>query len=306
MDKINAMNTFVQIVDSGSLTKAADAMNSSLPTVVRVLASLEKSLDVRLLNRTTRRIALTDEGQHYLVRCRQIIADIYDAEQSLTAQQQQPRGKLVVTAPLLFGQLHVAPIVTQFISNYQQTQIELLLLDRAVNLIEDGVDVAIRVGHLSDSSLIAIPVGSIRQVVVASPDYLSKIGRISDPHQLKDYNCVNLTAINAFPNWSFYTNSKTIQVPITSSFQCNQALTTLDACIQGIGFGLFLSYQVQQHIKSRKLVFVLEDYEPPSIPVNIIYPHAKLLSTRVRLFVDSMVSELRQILREGEKKGASH
>jgi len=296
MDKINAMNTFVHIVEKGSLTQAAKAINTSLPTVVRVLAALEHSLGVRLINRTTRRIALTEEGQHYFLRCRQILNDIDDAEHTVTAQQLEPRGKLIVSAPLLFGQMHVAPVVTQFLNDNQKTQVELVLLDTVINLIEEGIDVSIRIGHLSDSSLIAIPVGSISQIVCASPKYLEQVGGIVEPKQLKDHNCIHLTAINAALNWPFKIDNKISQVPISSSFQCNQAVVTLNACVDGVGFGMFLCYQVQSLIKSKQLVRVLESFEPESIPVNIIYPHAKLLSTRVRMFIESLTMQLRTTL----------
>ncbi|MDH3640060.1 MAG: LysR substrate-binding domain-containing protein, partial [Gammaproteobacteria bacterium] len=176
MDKLRAMTAFVQIVDRGSLTAAAVVLNKSLPSVVRTLATLEGALGVRLLNRTTRRIALTNEGQHYLARCRRILADIEEAELAVSAEQREPRGNLNITAPVLFGQMHVAPLVTSFLARFNQVHVELLLLDRLVNLVEEGVDVGIRIAHLEDSSMVAIPVGQIRRVVCASPKLLKKTG----------------------------------------------------------------------------------------------------------------------------------
>ena len=172
MDKLLAMNTFVHIVEKGSLTAAAEALDKSLPSVVRTLAMLEEALDARLLNRSTRRIALTDEGRRYLERCRQILADIDEAEDELSSHQSEPRGHINVTAPVMFGKMHVAPAITAFLQRYERTQVDLQLLDRPVNLIEEGIDVAIRIGHLSESSMIAKPVGEIRRVLCASPDYL--------------------------------------------------------------------------------------------------------------------------------------
>ena len=153
MDKLHAMATFVQIVDRGSLTLAAESIGTSLPSVVRTLASLEESLGVRLLNRTTRRISLTEEGRHYLARCRSILAEVDEAETELSSRRQEPRGELRVTAPVLFGQLHVTPIVTRFVRQFKNVSVELLLLDRVVSLVEESIDVAIRIGHLADSSL---------------------------------------------------------------------------------------------------------------------------------------------------------
>jgi len=159
MNKLHAMGTFATICDRGSLTAAAESLNTSLPTVVRTLAALEKELGVRLLNRTTRRIALTEEGRYYLERCRRVLADIDDAELGLSAQQKEPSGTLSVTASVMFGRMHLAPAVTAFLKQFPGTRVEMLLLDRLVGLVEEGIDVGIRIGTLSDSSLVAVPVG---------------------------------------------------------------------------------------------------------------------------------------------------
>ena len=293
MDKLQAMATFVQIIDRGSLTRAAVSMGTSLPSVVRTLAALEESLGVRLINRTTRRISLTEEGRHYLVRCRSILVEIEEAESELSSQRQEPRGELRVTAPVLFGQLHITPIVTRFVRQFKNTRVELLLLDRVVSLVEDGIDVAIRIGHLPDSSLIAIPAGHIRRVVCASPKYLKDRGMPREPNDLLKHDCLHLTGIAPSAVWSFHGKGRTISVPVSGPFVCNQAAATIDACVDSLGVGTFLSYQVAPWVARKKLELILVDYEPPPIPLSIVYPHAKLLSARVRVFAEWATQSLR-------------
>ncbi len=296
MDKLNAMKTFVQIMDSGSLTAAAEARGTSLPTVVRTLATLEESLRVRLLNRTTRRITLTNEGRHYLEQCRRILSDIEEAELALTDQQREPTGKLNITAPVMFGKIHVRPIVTRFMQQFDRINVELLLLDRTVNLVDEGIDVAIRIGHLGDSSLVARPVGEIRQVVCASPELLGRTGELKQPQDLGKHACIRVTGLAPGPTWHFSHKGKPVTVPVNDRLVCNQIDAAIDACAEGIGFGVFLSYQVESLVKAGKLVCVLADYEPPAMPVSVVYSHPRLMSTRVRVFVDWITRDLRQAL----------
>lgn len=288
------MTTFVQIVERGSLTAAAEALDKSLPSVVRTLATLEEALNVRLLNRTTRRIALTDEGRRYLERCRQILADIEEAESELSAQQQEPGGHLRVTAPVMFGTMRVAPAVTAFLQRYLRVDVELLLLDRTVNLIEEGIDVAIRIGHLSDSSMIAKPVGKTRQVICASPEYLTRVSALTHPEEIADHNCIRFTGLGSSSTWYFSDAGKSLPVQIKGTFACNQIPATIDACVEGIGLGMFFCYQVEHLLKQGKLEIILADFEPTPMPINIVYSHAKLISARVKVFVDWMTEALRQ------------
>ena len=295
MDKLSAMAAFVQIVEKGSLTAAAAALETSLPSVVRTLAALERNLGVRLLNRTTRRIHLTDEGAQYLERCRAILSAVQDTEATLTARQIEPQGRLTVTASVLFGRHYVAPIVSEFIRRFPNISAELLFVDRVVNVIEEGLDVAVRIGHLRDSSLVAIPVGHVRRVVFASPQYLR---RYSVPRTLEDirrHRCVRHTGLAPRNEWHFRVGRRYVTIPITTVITCNEIDSALSACTNGLGLGMFLSYQVAPYRKSNKLRYLLEEFETEPLPVQVIYPHSRLLSTKVRAFVDECVRKLRQV-----------
>jgi len=292
VDKLAAMRTFVAILDHGSLTAAADRLGRALPTVVRSLATLEEDLGVRLLRRTTRRMSLTTEGRGYLERCRQILADVDEAEQALSNQQIVPRGELRVTAPVLFGQLRVAPAVLTFLAEYLEVKVELLLLDRVVNLVEEGIDVGIRIAPLEDSSMIATRVGEVRRVICASPGLLSRVGMPQHPRELGALPCVHFQGLSAAAVWNFPDRRKPISVAVEGPFVCNQAAVTAEACVAGLGFGRFLSYQVESLVEARKLSIVLQEFEPPPIPIHVVFAHAHLMTPRLRAFVDWMKTTL--------------
>jgi DNA-binding transcriptional LysR family regulator len=293
MDKFLAMKTFVRIVDAGSLTAAANALDTSLPTVVRTLAALERQLGVTLLNRTTRRLHLTDEGAQYLEQCRIILAAMQEAEESLGARRNEPAGKLLVTASVLFGRHFVAPIISDFLRTYPKVAADLMLSDRVVNLVEEGVDVAVRIAHLKDSSLMAIRVGRVRRVICASDQYLRRHGVPQSPNDVRAHRCVKHTGLTPHGEWQFRAGNRFVSVPIVSVFASNEIDSVLNACIDGQGLGMFLSYMVAPNIKSGQLKYVLEKFEIEPVPVHVVYPQSKLLSNKVRLFVDECVEALR-------------
>lgn len=297
MDKLQAMSVFVEIVERGSLTAAADALGKSLPSMVRILASLEEALQVRLLNRTTRRIALTQEGRVYLEQCRKILADVNESERTLSQSQTEPQGMITVTAPARFGEMYVTPAVTRFIKRYPKIQINLLLLDRVVDLLEEGIDIAVRIVPLHDSSLIARRIGTIRQVVCASPGVLAEYGAPSRPKELASLPCVRFTGISPGSVWHFEDNGKQLSVQVADGFTCNQVAASVDACAAGLGFGLFLCYQVMPRIRKGDLVAVLTDFEPKPVPLSLVYPHSRLLSTRVRALIDWMADDIGRSLK---------
>ena len=295
MDKFQAMKTFVQIVETGSLTAAANALDTSLPTVVRTLAALERQLGVSLLNRTTRRIHLTDEGAQYLERCRVILSAMQEAEDTLVSRRIEPEGKLTVTASAMFGRRFVAPIVYEFLRHHPKVNADLLLVDRVMNLVEEGVDVAVRIANLKDSSLVAIPVGRVRRVVCASEQYLRRHGVPQVPNDIRKHNCVRHVGLVPRSEWHFRVGNRHVSTPITSVLTCNDIDSAVNACIDGLGLGMFLSYMVAPNRNGGQLKYVLEKFETEPMQVQVVYPQSKLLSSKVRAFVDECVSKLRGV-----------
>ena len=290
MDRFKAMQTFVQIADQGSLTRAAEALGSSLPAVVRALAALEAHLGVRLFHRTTRRLSLTEEGRHYLPSAREVLLAADAADQALKAEAREPAGQLVITAPVLFGHMYVAPAIVRFMQRHEKVRCSVRLHDRTVNLLEEGIDVGIRISPLEDSSLVAQTLGTIRRVVVASPAFLAQHGVPRHPRDLAGAPCVR-GRIDAPSQWAFRDGGKTVHVTPDNRLEFNHLAPAIEACAAGMGFGTFFSYQVLPHVAQGRLQLVLEDYEPAPRPVSVIYPNARLLPARTRAFIDWMKAE---------------
>ena len=293
MDKLKAMQTFVRIADEGSLTAAAQAGNASLPAVVRSLAALEAALGVRLFHRTTRRISLTEEGKRYLESCRLLLASVEDAEAALTASARAPAGRLTLTAPVLFGQMYVAPAVTRFVQRFDGVRCTLLLYNRVVNLLEEGIDAGVRIGALEDSSLVAQPLGSLRRMVVASPAWLRRHGTPQHPRELRTADCIR--SGGARGGWKFHENGKSFQVAVAGRLEFNDVRAAIDACVAGMGVGMFISYQVAPLLREKRLRLVLGDFEPPAQPLNVVYPHARLLPARTRAFIEFIKAEFKDL-----------
>jgi DNA-binding transcriptional LysR family regulator len=293
MDKLKAMQTFVRIAEEGSLTAAARALGASLPAVVRSLAAYEAELKVRLFNRTTRRISLTEEGRMHLERCRQVLVAVEEAESALTAEAAVPSGPITITAPVPFGQMYVAPAVTRFATLNPGVRCSVVLLDRIVNLLEEGIDLGVRIGWLEDSSLVAQPLGQIRRVVVATPAYLRKHGTPRHPKDLLRHNCIRM--VGGRPHWGdFQENGRTFRLPVTGNLEFNHILPAVRAVVAGAGFGMFFSYQVDPFLASKDLKVVLERFEVPPRPIQIVYPHARLLPARTRALIDFLRTEITQ------------
>lgn len=286
MDRLAAMRTFVEIVDRGSLTAAADALGRSQPAVVRSLAALEAHLGARLLHRTTRRMSLTPEGRDYLDRCRRILIDVDEAEQVVSQAGGEPRGDLRLAAPIQFGQHHVAPAVNAFLDRHPAVRVELQLLDRIVDLVDEGIDLALRIGTLADSSLVAVRIGAVRRMVCAAPALLERVGRPSHPRDLEALPCVRFRGLTAFGAWPFRDAGHDLTARVDGRFVSNQVSTSIGACVDGLGFGLFLSYQVEAEIRAGRLVPVLEAYEPEVLPVSLVYPGGRLVSLKLRAMID--------------------
>lgn len=284
MDKLYAIEAFIKIVDAGSITAAADALEVSQPAMVRTLAALERELGVRLLNRTTRRMSLTDEGRDYYERSRHIMAAVEEAQQSLSARSATPRGHLRIASSVPFGRQFVAPAAAAFLAAHPQVTIELLLLDRIVDLVEEGIDLAVRLARLPDSTLVAHAIGETRRVVVASPALVKSSGRPRQPADLRSRPCVTFTGVASPGHWTLREGRKRVQVPVKSALITNQIDAAVQACVQGTGYAQFFDYHVLAEIKAGRLTRVLEKFEDDAIPVNIVYPSARLRSPNVRSF----------------------
>jgi DNA-binding transcriptional LysR family regulator len=296
MDKLKAMSVFVAIVDHGGLSKAAEHLGRSPAAIVRTLGELESHLGVRLLNRSTRRIALTDDGREYLLHCRKIVADVEAAELSIDLRRETISGKLTLTAPVTFGRLHLAPLVNAYLAQHPHVQIELILLDRVVDIIEEGFDVALRIGHLSDSSLIAKRAGEVSAVVVASPNALERYGPLVHPSDLKAWPTINETAFGR--EWLFAESGKTTVQVHHPRLTTNQIDVALNAAKEGLGAVKLLSYQAFDAIQSGELIRVLSEFEQPPLPVQFVYPHSRLLSPRVRNFLNWVVPRIEDQLKK--------
>jgi DNA-binding transcriptional LysR family regulator len=278
------------------LTKAANELNTSLPTVVRTLASLEEHLKIPLITRTTRKITITQEGKRYFQRCKRILYEIEQSELEISANQNVPSGKLKITASVMYGSIYIAPLVAKFLQMHEQVNIELQLSDQNINLIEEGVDVAIRIGSLTDSNMIAKKVGRVRKVICATPTFLNKISAINHPRDLTNIPCIIFSGLSHGGNWHLHEGEKTHSIPVKGPLTCNNIASTLNVVKEDLGLGMFLSYQIEKELAKGELSVVLEEYESPPLDVSVVYSHSKLMSTRTRYFVDWVTHELRHKL----------
>ena len=291
MDRIDAMQAFVAVADLQGFAPAARKLGLSPSGVTRLIAALEDRLGARLLQRTTRQVALTDVGARYLERVRRILADVEEAEASAQAERTRPSGRLVVSAPIGFGRLHVSPVMSAYLTRYPEVSGELRLSDRIINLVEDGVDLAVRIGHLPDSSLVARHVGEMRRIVVASSGYLKRRGEPRTPQAIASHQTIQFGATAASTDWHFVEDGREVRVACTPRLTTNSADAAIQYAGQGGGLTRVLAYQAADAIKRGRLRIVLQKFEQPPLPIHIVYPTSRLLSAKVRTFVD-LVTEI--------------
>lgn len=280
------MAAFVAVADLQGFAPAARKLGVSASAVTRLVAALEERLGARLLQRTTRSVTLTDVGARYLERARRILADVDEAEDAAQAERTQPSGRLVVSAPVGFGRIHVTPLMSAYLQRYPDVSGELRLTDRMVNLVEDGVDAAVRIGHLADSSLVARTVGSMRRIVVASPDYLARRGQPQTPQDITSHDTIQFGGIVASPEWRFLLDGEDIRVAHTPRFTTNIADAAIWHAEHGGGLTCVLAYQAAGALAAGRLRVVLAAFERPAIPIHIVYATSRLLSAKVRVFID--------------------
>jgi DNA-binding transcriptional LysR family regulator len=296
MDRLDAMRVFVAVADAGSLSAAARALKVPLPTVSRKLAQLEEHLGVSLVVRTTRKFVLTEPGRTYLDSCRRLLGEIETAERMAAGEYAAPKGRLHLTAPIVFGRLHVLPIVLAFLKAYPQVDLSLSLVDRVVDMIDEGIDVALRIAHLADSTLIAARVGAVKLVTCASPAYLKANGTPRAPGDLIQHRCIASAVMSPSDRWSYRIDGEDRAVPIRARLAVTTAEAGIDAAIAGIGITRVLSYQVAAAIKAGKLKLILRPFELPEYPVSLVHPEARLTPPKVRAFLDFAAPRLRQRL----------
>jgi DNA-binding transcriptional LysR family regulator len=289
VDRLAVMSAFVAVADLRGFAPAARRLGLSPSAVTRMVAALEERLETRLLQRTTRSVSLTDAGARYLERARRILADVDEAEGAAQAERAEPTGRFVVAAPLVFGRIHVAPLVAAFLARYPAVVGELYLSDRMVNLVEDGVDVAVRIGVLEDSSLSARKVGETRRVVVASPSYVAAHGKIKGPADLARHRVIHFTAVQPSPEWRFTRDGAESRVAFAPRFVTNSADAAIAHAELGGGLAMVFAYQVADAVRAGRLEVVLARYEPAPLPIHLVHPTARLLSAKARAFTDMVI-----------------
>jgi len=293
MDRLQAMEVFVAVVDSGGFAAAARRLDLSAPVVTRAVAELEARLGVRLLTRTTRTVRVTEAGARYAEDCRRILADVGDSESATSGSRRLVKGLLNVTAPAVFGNLHVTPIVADYLCRYPDVDAQCLFVDRVVNLVDEGLDVAVRIGELPDSSLQAIPVGRVRRMLVATPGYLAAHGRPSHPNELPEHVLIQPTGVSPYPEWRFAHGGRPVVQRIRPRLRTTTNDAARSAALTGLGIARLVSYQVADDLASGALEPLLTDFETPPLPVHVLHREGRHMTQKVRAFVDLAVDMLR-------------
>lgn len=293
MDRLEAMSIVLTVVEAGSLSAAGRGLGIPLATVSRKVSELEAHLGTRLLNRSSRRITLTAAGGSYVAACKRILEEVEEAERSAAGEYSAPKGDLAITAPIVFGRVHVLPIVLEFLAAYPEIDVRLSLADRVANLLEDHIDLAVRIGVLPDSSLVATGVGSIRRVVCASPAYFAERGTPRSPGDLASHDCITFEGLVSPRAWTFSSGRSDVSVAIHSRLTVNTAEAAIDAAIAGVGVTRVLSYQIADATRAGALAVALQAFEPPPWPVSLIHAGQGLLPLKVRSFLDFAAPRLK-------------
>jgi DNA-binding transcriptional LysR family regulator len=293
MDRLEAMSAFLAAVEAGSLSGASRKLGMPLATLSRKVSELETHLRTRLLTRTSRRLILTDAGRSYVAACKRILDDVREAERAAAGEYSAPRGELIITAPIVFGRLHVLPVLLEFLKTYPEIDVRLTLADRVVNLQEDHVDLAVRIGELPDSSLVAMRVGSIGRVVCGSPSYFAERGTPKRPNELSKHDCITFNGLTSPEAWIFLSGKGNISVALHSRLIINTAEAAIDAAIAGLGITRVLSYQVADAMRTGALVLALREFEPPPVPVSLVHAGQGRLALKLRAILDFAAPRLR-------------
>lgn len=293
MDRFDAMTMLLAVVREGSMSAAGRRLGMPLATVSRRMAELEERLQARLLLRGSRRVTLTAAGEAYVAAARRILDDLAEAERAASGEYAAVQGQILITAPVVFGRLHLLPVVTEFLRGFPKVDVRLMLADRLLQMQEDHVDLALRIGHLPDSSLVATRIGHVRQVLCASPAYLSTRGQPGTLDDLAGHDSITFTALGNFDRWDFATPEGTRSIALRPRLSVNTAEAALDAAAEGLGITRVLSYQMAAAERDGRLLRVLADHEPAPVPVQLLHQAQGILPRKLRAFLDFAVPLLR-------------
>jgi DNA-binding transcriptional LysR family regulator len=292
MDRFEAMRTLIATVDTGSLSGASRATGTPLPTVSRRVSDLEARLGAQLLVRTSRRLILTEAGEAFVVAARRVLDELAEAERAASGEYRAPRGELLVTAPVLFGKLHVAPIVHAFLAAYPEVTVRLVLLDGIIDLAEAHVDVAIRIGRLSDSDLVVRRAGHVKWVVIASPGYLARRGEPASPDDLAAHHTIAFEGTQSNRSWSFGSGTVAQTIAIQPRFSVNTADAVVDAAVAGLGIARVVSYQAVTALSEKRITTILRAYETQPVPVSLVHQPHRIQPLKRRAFLDFVARRL--------------
>jgi DNA-binding transcriptional LysR family regulator len=296
LDRFHEIEVFIAVHDAGNFAKAGQRLRMSPPAVTRAISALEDRLGARLFQRTTRRLAITDVGSRFLESARRILDDLGTAEREALGATTAARGHLTVTASVTLGRSLLAPVACQFLAEFPEVTLSVLLLDRITNLIEEGIDAAVRIGPLPDSTMVARKLGSVRRMLVASPDYLARHGRPTAPSDLTRHAMIAFTGLMPNREWRFLDGRSGKSVSFMPRFEINDAASAIAAAEAGDGITVALSYMVAEKIRQGSLVPILKDVTPPPVPVHLVFPQTRLLAPKLRAFVDFAAPRLKQLL----------
>jgi DNA-binding transcriptional LysR family regulator len=301
MDRFEAIRTLIAAVDGGSLSAASRSLGVPLPTVSRRVSDLEAHLGTQLLVRTSRKLLLTEAGAAFAASSRRVLDELGEAERAASGEYRAPRGELLVTAPIMFGKLYVAPVVHDFLAAYPDVTVRLVLADIVVDLVENHIDIAVRIGQLPDSSLVARRVGALRWVVCASPDYLARRGTPHAPDELTAHECVAFEGLQQYRTWPFGSEPRVQSIAIRPRFSVNTADAVIDGAVAGLGVARVMSYQAANAVGAGQLVPILEASTPPPIPVHLVHARQELQPLKQRVFLDFVAPRLKLTLEGIEK-----
>lgn len=296
MDRFYELKVMLAVAEAGGFAKAATRLNSSPPTVTRTIAGLEARLGVEIFTRTTRRVHLTEAGRVLAERARLVLADLEAAEREASGEAAVPTGQLTISASVTMGRFMLPPIISAYLDAHPRVTARAVLNDRVVNLVEEGVDVALRVGQLPDSSMMSRTVGEVRRLLVASPSYLERRGTPRAPADLKVHSIIAFSGLMPNREWTYVGERSTNRISLQPRFEINDAAAAIGAAEASNGITIALSYMVAKQMREGRLVPVLERYSPPAVPVQLVYPESRLVAPRVRSFVDFATPRLRSVL----------